>query len=143
MPAPIGHAPYNKNGEGGRPTKFDIEDIERFTDEFLIWLKDEENIWFKDFCLDRDINPDRLADWATKHDRFRGVYELAKHRQESRLINGVLKKQYNNGMATLVLTNHHGYTTTKSETKISGDADHPLTFAMPVVDNCSKDIVNE
>ena len=143
MPAPKGHPNYDTEGLAGRPLEFTEEEINRYADEFMEWLKDDKNIFFKDFCLDRNINPDYMQVWSKSNDRFFGVYKLAKHRQESRLLNGVLTKGYNNGIATLVLTNHHGYVSTKTEQKISGDAGNPLAFIINNGDGKTKELVNE
>jgi hypothetical protein len=142
MSAPKGHAPFNTNGEGGRPRKYTNKQIDAFADELLEWLKNPENIWFKDFCLDKDINPDLMSLWADESDRFSGAYALAKARQESRLVNGGLKETYNGSIVKFVLANAHGWAD-KQESKVSGDAANPLAFLLQRVDGESKDLVNE
>src|SRR5258708_16567895 len=110
MPAPNGHPAYNVNGEGGRHPNYTKEDIEKYAENFNNWLKVPTNVWFKDFCLDNDLDPDLLSEWANQNERFRGVYKIAKHRQESRLVNGGLLSIYNGGIVKLVLANAHGWT---------------------------------
>jgi hypothetical protein len=141
MPAPQGHEAYNTQGEGGRPRRYSTEDIERLADEFKVWLSNPNNVWFKDFCLDRDINPDLMSEWAAENERFGGVYALAKHRQESRLINGGLLSVYNGSIVKLVLFNAHGWSD-KVESKISGDSGNPLAFILQNVDGKTKDLVD-
>lgn len=142
MPAPKGHEPYPGCETGGRPTKYTTEVIEALADEFLEWLKVSTHVWFKDFCLDRDINPDLMSEWAANNKKFSGVYKLAKERQESRLINGGLVNAYNSGIVKFVLGNAHGWVD-KQETKISGDAVNPLEFILKNIDGTTKELVNE
>ena len=68
MPAPKGHEPYNELGEGGRPRKYSTEDIERFADELLIWIKIDTNFWLKDFCLEKGIDPRLMSEWAKENE---------------------------------------------------------------------------
>lgn len=143
MPAPFGHEPYNVNGEGGRPTEFTDEIIDQYAEEFRLWLKNPKNIWYQDFCLDKDINPDYMSIWADKNKRFFGVYEIAKHRQKSRLINGGLQSELNTGIVKLVLANAHNWTE-KQETKVSGpDPTNPTPYWVPEANGTSKELVNE
>lgn len=140
MPAPKGHKPYPGSETGGRPKKYSTNEIEAFADEFSVWLKVPTNVWFKDFCLERDINPDFMAEWAEENKKFRGIYKLAKHRQESRLVNGGLSSQYNSTIVKLVLSNAHAWS---DKQQISGDAVNPLAFLLQKVDGQSKELVND
>lgn len=142
MPAPKGHAPYPGCETGGRPSRYSKEDIEKYAEDLKVWLADPKNVWFKDFCLDRDIDPDLMAEWAAENEKFNGAYRLAKSRQESRLVNGGLNNAFNGTIVKFVLSNSHGWTD-KQETKLSGDAVNPLAFLLQKVDGTSKDLVNE
>jgi hypothetical protein len=142
MPAPKKHPAYNKNGEGGRPRKYSAAEIDTFADEFLKWLKTPTNLWFKDFCLEKDIDPDLMSEWAKENERFCGAYRLAKAKQESRLVNGGLMELYNGSIVKFVLANAHGWAD-KQEAKVSGDAASPLAFLLQRADGKSKDLVNE
>jgi hypothetical protein len=142
MASPKGHAPYNKNGEGGRPKIYTKEVIEKFADELEIWLEDEENYWFNKFCHQKKIHPKKMSEWAAENERFREVLELARSIQEERVFSGSMINKYNSNMSKMHLTNHHGWCD-KSETKISGDAANPLAFAMHMIDNDTKDLVDE
>ncbi len=118
MPAPIGHEAYNKNGEGGRPRRYSTEDIECFADELLIWIKQDSSFWLKDFCLERDIDPDLMAEWAKENERFNGTYKLAKGFQESRIFKGALQNTFNSSISKFVLVNCHGWVD-RQEAKVS------------------------
>lgn len=142
MPAPLGHRPYNQNGKGGRPKKFSVKQIEIFADELIAWMKIPTNVWFKDFCLEKDIDPDLMSEWAKENERFSGAYKLAKARQESRLVNGGLVDVFNGGIVKFVLSNAHGWSD-KQESKVSGDASNPLAFLLHSVDGKSKDLIDE
>ena len=129
MAAPKGHPPYNTNGEGGRPPEYSNEIIEEYANQLSQWSKNPDNIWLKDFCLERDINPDLISKFANKNERFAGVYELAKHRQESKIVNGAFKSTISCPFAKFALINHHGWAE-RSETKVTGiDKDDPNSTA--------------
>ena len=125
MASPKGHAPYNKNGEGGRPPKFSDEQVDIFADEFLEWLKEDKNVWMKNFCLERDINSDCMSEWCNRSERFRGAYLIGKQKQEAKIFEGGLIGKYNSNIVKLALTNHHGWAE-RTESKISGDSQNPL-----------------
>lgn len=141
MPAPKNHPHYNIHGEGGRPRRYTTEDIERFADELIIWMKNESNFWLKDFCLERDIDPDFMSEWAKENKRFNGAYKLAKGIQESRIFKGAMLDNFNTGMSKFALMNCHGWAD-KQESKISGDASNPLAFVLNSIDGQSKDLIN-
>jgi len=143
MPAPSGHLPYEGCQNGGRPSKYTKEQIEKYADAFKEWLKDSKNVWFKDFALDNDLDPDLLSEWANENEKFSGVYKAAKHRQESRLVNGGLINTYNGSIVKLVLANAHKWSTEKQETKVTGDSTSPLAFIFQEIDGTTKDLVND
>lgn len=138
MPAPKGHAPYNKLGEGGRPYRFTDEEIEAFADEFLLWLDHEDNFWIKDFTLEKNINPDYMIDWCERSERFRRAYLIGKSKQESKTYKGGLVGKFNSNIVKLALTNHHGWVE-KTENKISGDKDNPLACIIDRISSKPKD----
>lgn len=139
MPAPKGHPNYDTEGLAGRPRKYSDEDLEKFADELLIWLKNPKHIWFADFALDQDINPNRMSAWAKENERFRIAYEIAQERQKSKLINGSLFKELDGSTVKLVLAHAHGWhdkLTQKVETK-----DSLLDF-FEEIDGSSKELIN-
>ena len=142
MPAPQGHEPFKGCETGGRPIKYTPEKIEAYADELIEWMKIPTNIWFKDFCLEKDINPDLMSEWAANNDKFSGVYRLAKHRQESRLVNGGLMNIYNSSIVKFVLGNALGWVD-KHEPKVSGDVVNPLTLLLRSINGTSKELVND
>lgn len=141
MPAPRFHEPYNENGEGGRPRRYSTKDIEKFADDLVVWMKNESHFWLKDFCLERDIDPDYMAEWAKENERFNGAYRLAKGLQESRIFQGSMQDTFNSSMSKFALMNCHGWAD-KSESKVSGDAANPLAFILNNIDGKTKDLVN-
>src|ERR1700683_3639397 len=83
---------------GGRKPKYSEEEIQDFAFEFMVWWDDKENVWFKDFCLEQRLDPDLISEWAKKNEIWAEVYKYAKDMQESRLVNGGLKKKYAEGI---------------------------------------------
>ncbi len=136
-----GHPPLPGCETGGRPRKYSTEDVERFADELLIWIKDESKFWLKDFCLEKLIDPNYMHEWAKENDKFGCAYRVCKSIQESRIFKGSMKDVYNSGMSKFALANNHGWSE-KQETKVSGDSTNPLTFILDVIDGKSKDLVD-
>ena len=128
---------YYTTTAGGAPPEWTDSVIEKMADELLLWLKKPDNVWFKDFCLDQDINPHYMTVWAKRNTKFHAAYELAKHKQESKIYNGALRNRYNSKIAAFGLMNNHGWAE-KSKTEISGNANNPLN----VLFNHSKELVN-
>lgn len=141
MPAPKGHKPYNKNGEGGLKSPYTKEIIEEYADKFKEWLKDESHVWLKDFALDNDFDPDFLSKWAKENERFAGAYKIAKHRQESRLVNGGLQNAYNSKIVSLLLSSCHGIRESKEE-RVSFDGSNPIPEWIANHAGKSKDLVS-
>lgn len=142
MPAPLNHPPYPGCETGGRPRRYSQEDIDRFADELLVWMKDDSHFWFKDFCLEKEIDPDLMAEWAKENEKFQRVYKLAKGLQESRIFKGSMIGDLNCGMSKFALMNNHGWAE-KQESKVSGDAINPLAFVLQEIDGTTKSFVSE
>lgn len=142
MPAPQGHNPYPGCETGGRPRRYSKEDIEQFADEFMIWMKNDSHFWFKDFCLEKGIDPDYMSEWAKENEKFNEAYRLAKALQESRIFKGSMLGELNCSMSKFSLMNNHGWAE-KQESKVSGDAGNPLAFLLQKADGASKELVNE
>lgn len=141
MPAPKNHSPYPGCETGGRPRRYSTEDIEKYADELIEWMKIESRFWFKDFCLEKDIDPDLMSEWARENEKFSGAYKLAKGLQESRIFKGSMLDTFNSGMSKFALMNCHGWAD-KTESKISGDAINPLAFILQNVDGTTKELVS-
>lgn len=142
MPAPKGHLPYPGCEKGGRPRRYSEEDIEKLADELIDWMKDESHFWFKDFCLERGINPNLMTKLARENEKFSEAYELVKDMQESRVFKGALMKNFNPTMAKFVLMNCHGWSE-KNETRISANSENPITALFESITNTSRDLVQD
>jgi len=142
MPAPKGHKPYPGCETGGRPTKHTIEFIEKEAVAFEKWMENPESTYFKRFAINRGYHPQRLSEFAEKNKKFSEVYAMAKAWQEARLVEGGLTSEFNSGFCKFVMGNVCGWVD-KQETKLSGDAAHPLAFVLEKIDGTSKDLVDD
>lgn len=142
MPAPKGHEPYNKNGEGGAPELWTEEKLNELADEFTKWWHNPYNVWFKDFALEKYLHPNVLALWAHKNDRFKAAYEYAKEMQQTRLVNGSLKRTFHDAACARVLAHSHGWSKEGNTTIVNNNIDPYQKLMNNVTDN-SKDLVNE
>lgn len=137
---PIGHPPYNVNGEGGRPKEYTPEFIEAEAEALEEWMQDPSNIYFKKFAFERGYSYKRLSEFAAVNRRFKDTLERAREWQEIKLVEGGLLDEFNANLTKFVLINNHGWAE-KTETKLSGDAEHPLAFFLP---NCKiKEVTDE
>jgi hypothetical protein len=142
MVAPKGHKPYAGSETGGRPPKFTDSDIDKFADELMIWIKNEENYWLKDFCLEKGMHSNYMAEWAKSNQKFGCAYNTCKEIQESRMFKGAMVEKFNAGMAKFALMNNHAWAD-KQESKISGDATNPLSFIYSAIDGKTKDLIDD
>ncbi len=110
MPAPKGHPNYATDNLGGRPHAHSIELIEKYAHELDEWMKNPNNVWLKDFALERDVHSSYLSEWAERSERFRAIYNKAKEWQESKITKGSLLNRFNQRMSSMILANHHGWT---------------------------------
>jgi hypothetical protein len=107
MAAPKGHPPYPGCETGGRPVEWTPERIEAEADALVEWLKITTNIWFKRFCMERDIPADYMSIFARKNAKFHRAYKKAIITQEARLVEGGLYSITNPTMSIFVLKCNH------------------------------------
>ncbi len=127
-------------GNSGLPPVYTQEWLIEEAENFREWMKKEDSIFFKSFCVERGYSPQRLTEFSEKCPEFSEVYKLAKDWQEQKIITTALWNKTNSGMAKFVLANHHGYV---EKTQVSGDAANPLQFLLERSDGNSKELVNE
>lgn len=125
----------------GQPAKFTDEQIEKYAEEFLEWLDDENNYWMNKWCLDNYINPDYMYQWAKSNEKFRSVYEYGKLRQEQRIVSGGMEKKYDTKMACMVLTNRHKWVMKQEQNLII--TENPVQELLKKVTNKSKKLVKD
>lgn len=142
MPAPKGHPPYNKNGEGGRPPVYTKKVIEEYADKFETWLEDPENFWFKDFAIKHKLRAKLFQEWAKVNERFSEVLEQAKQKQESKLFKFSLTNAFNSSIVKFALNVHHGWIE-KKETVHTNNPENPVPEWIMKQDGNSKDLVND
>jgi len=142
MAAPKGHPPYNKNGEGGRPPIYTKEIIEKYADQFEVWLEDPENFWFKDFAIKHKLRAKLFQEWSQVNQRFAEVLEQAKQKQEAKLFKGALTNSYNSGIVKFALNVHHSWVE-KKETVHTNNPDNPVPEWIIKSEGTSKDLVSD
>lgn len=142
MPAPKGHKPYAGAETGGCPERYTDAFIEREATLLLEWLKNDCNVYFKKFALERGYHPQRLSEFAQKNKKFSEALEKAKAWQELRLIEGGLQGGYNATITKFVLTNCHNWTDRTQQT-LSGDTVNPLSFILQSCDGKTKALVHD
>jgi len=142
MGAPKGHAPYNKNGEGGRPKIYTEEFINNEADELDEWIKIKDNLFIEDFASERGYSEDRISEFVKVNDRFSRSISKFKQKQKTALLKGSLKKQYHFPAASLILGHYHGIYA-KTEQKVSGSSDDLIHSVLKKADGDSKELVDE
>lgn len=129
MPAPKGHKPYPGCETGGRPRKYKIEDVERFADLLIEWIKKPDSIWYEDFCVENDIDPDWMSEWAKENEKFGGAYKKARTWQKSTLIRGGLLNRFNSNITKLVLSNTCGFTDKSEQQNVTNNTTYNVNYA--------------
>ena len=142
MPSPIGHPPYNVNGEGGRPKRYTDEYIDFLANELNNWIQIPENIFIENFCLKHDIPEQKVTETLNKNLRFSEAYNKLKTKQKVKLFEGSLNKTFAHPMCALLLSHNHSIIP-KTEQKIIGSIDSSLAALIEKHDGSSKDIVND
>jgi hypothetical protein len=123
------YIPYNSLGEGGRPVKWTIEQVEIEADAFSEFMQRPDVLYYKEFCLERGYHPKRLTEFALLSEKFSRVYEQSKVWQETRISKKALNNEVNSGFSKFFMSNVCGWSE-KQETKITGDQQNPLAFVM-------------
>ena len=80
MGAPLGHPPYNVNGEGGVKPKYDEEFYNKEADELLEWSTLYSSFRLYGFTNTKDYCVDDLQYFASRSDRFSRALRKAKER---------------------------------------------------------------
>lgn len=138
---PIGHEPYNKNGEGGRPVIYTDEFIENEAEEFLKWMKKPDSLYFKTFAFERGYSAVRMSEFAKSNRRFSEVLELAQTWQDAKVSVGALNNNLNSGFSKFFMSNVCGWSE-KTESKLSGDSENPLSFLLTTIED-TRELVND
>jgi hypothetical protein len=141
MPAPKGHVAYPGCETGGRPIKYTLEYIENEADMFLEWMKREDSLYYKEFCLERGYNPKRLLEFSEVSEKFSHVYEQSKVWQETRISKKALNNEINSGFSKFFMSNVCGWSE-KQETKLSGDSANPLSFVLGLDNPQAKELIS-
>lgn len=143
MPAPKGHAPYNVNGEGGRPLRYTQEYVDELADDLIMWLNDHnENLFIEDWCLENDIPEETISTDLINFERFSQAYNKLKTKQKVAIFKGGLKRKFAHPMCALLLSHSHNIHL-KTEQKLTGSATDPLAFCIENIDGNTKDLVND
>jgi len=118
---------YAVGNNGGVPKTYTKEWLEKEAQAFLDWMELPDSIFFKSFAIERGYSPQRLTEFADQSNVFAEVLKRAKGWQESKLVKGGLRKEYDSSITKFVLVNHHGY---KEKSEISGDQTNPLAVVL-------------
>lgn len=142
MPAPKGHAPYNKNGEGGVKKIYTDEYLENEAVLFLDWMKKPDSLYFKKFAIERGYSPQRLNEFADSNEKFAEAFRFAKQWQEVRISEGAMRNELNASYSKFFMANVCDWHE-KQETRLSGDNSNPLAFILKECLPDTKDLVND
>lgn len=104
MPAPKGHPPYPGCEKGGRPVEWTDEIIEKEAQELLIWLKQPQNFYFEDFCIERGYEAEYLSRWANRNKKFRQAYKMARLVQKRTIAKNAMFKKFDSGFCRWFLS---------------------------------------
>jgi len=92
-----------------RPTKFTDEELDSFADDLLQWMKDDDNIFFKYFAIDKGCHPEEISHWSARSAKFHQALYIAKAIQEKKLIMGSLRGKLKEGSSIWMLCTNHDF----------------------------------
>jgi len=106
--------------ERGRPKKWTKKALKEIADEMLLWFEKEDNIFFKEFLLSKDLYLSFLTDAMEMDTYFSQTCDKCKELQHMKLLNGgvLIKKGYNPSMVKFLLINDHGYVSEKTQQQV-------------------------
>lgn len=142
MPAPKGHPPYNKNGEGGRQKIYTKEFVDNEADLLEEWMKDKNNLFIGDFTFERGYTIRELTDFKKISERFARTYEKFGDRQQTELFKGGLKRKYAHPMCALILSHSYGVHL-KTEQKVTANVGKTVADIINEGDGLTKDLIND
>jgi len=142
MASPVGHAPYNKNGEGGRPKIYTDEFIEKEAIEFEKWMQQPDSLYFKEFAFLRGYSSKCFSEWEQVNQRFSETMSRVREWQEFRISKGALLNELNPSFSKFFMSNVSGWSE-RTESKISGDSVNPLSCLLVKIGGQSKELVDE
>ena len=86
------------------------DEIKAVADELLQWMEEKvENIWYKDFCVEKRIGKQRISEFAKQNEYFAWIIDLCQDIQESRMFKLGTSKKTNPAMFILGLKSNHGW----------------------------------
>jgi len=92
-----------EKNKGGRPVYWTKERREKLCDDFEKWITIPNNVWFKDFVWEQNMNMDSWYKIAKENERLQGIIKKAKLKQENFLVKGGLFNKLNGAFAKFIL----------------------------------------
>lgn len=101
----------HKGGQKGNKNaqKWTQKKVDKLGEDLLAWLKQEKNIFFKEFLLQRDLYKDVVAYLESNYPSFSALIKRAREWQELKLIKLGVTGKLNHIMTIFILKNHHDY----------------------------------
>jgi len=94
-----------KPKKAGRPKKYTDEFLIKLGKELINFMLDKNNIWLKDFCIQKGFYSGMLADYAKENKQFSEALKKAKEIQESKFVKLGLSKKTNPAFVIFTLKN--------------------------------------
>ena len=121
--------------------KQDKIDYEKLADELIEWFKVEENIYLKNFAIQKGFPARKISEYANKNKYFEEKLALAKDIQESRLVNKMIGNNPSPPFIIFLLKNIAGWRDRFADEK--GEKNIPtiklvLKESKPEKNNCKR-----
>ena len=86
------------------------DEIKALADDLLQWMElKTENLWYKDFCVEKRMGNQRISEFAKKNEYFAWIMDMCKDIQESRMFKLGTSKKTNPAMFIIGLKANHGW----------------------------------
>jgi hypothetical protein len=94
--------------KGGRPVKHTEASLCLLANELLIWLDNDDNIFFEEFLLKYGVHTNILNQYIDKFPAFADLVKEAKKKQELKLAKGSITGKYRDAGSIFLLKAYHG-----------------------------------
>lgn len=109
----------------GRPLKYTEKEIHKLADEFLDFMKEANNFWFKDFAIKKGFSAGLLSELALKNSYFSEALKKCREIQEAKIFKSAFTGKTNATMGIFALKNCHEW---KDGREFTGDPNRPINI---------------
>lgn len=121
------------------PTK---EFIEQETSVMLAWFQKDENVFIKEFCINRGYTSSRLMEWGRINQEFLDAFNRCKEIQEIRIAKNGLNKIWNPWFTAFVMKNICGWKDNENTNYVEVTSDSEMVESRSKINDYLKSVID-